>query len=34
MKENWGGKGTTPIQCQSCAILSLDHMGRVNNLAV
>lgn len=29
MKENWGGKGTTPIQCQSCAILSLDHMGRV-----
>jgi len=34
MKENWGGKGTTPIQCPSCAILSLDHMGRVNNLAV
>jgi len=29
MKGNWGGKGTTPIQCPSWAILSLDHMGRV-----
>ena len=29
MKGNWGGKGTSPIQCPSWAILSLDHMGRV-----
>jgi Fe-coproporphyrin III synthase len=29
MKGNWGGTGTTPIQCPSWAILSLDHMGRV-----
>ena len=29
MKGNWGGVGTTPIQCPSWAILSLDHMGRV-----
>jgi Fe-coproporphyrin III synthase len=29
MRGNWGGKGTTPIQCPSWAILSLDHMGRV-----
>jgi Fe-coproporphyrin III synthase len=28
MKGNWGGIGTTPIQCPSWAILSLDHMGR------
>jgi hypothetical protein len=28
MKGNWGGVGTTPIQCPSWAILSLDHMGR------
>jgi hypothetical protein len=29
MKGNWGGSGTTPVQCPSWAILSLDHMGRV-----
>jgi hypothetical protein len=29
MKANWGGKDTTPIQCPSWAILSLDHMRRV-----
>ena len=29
MKGNWGGKGTTPVQCPSWAILSLDHMGRI-----
>jgi len=29
MKGNWDGKGTTPIQCPSWAILSLDHIGRV-----
>jgi Fe-coproporphyrin III synthase len=29
MRGNWGGIGTTPIQCPSWAILSLDHMGRV-----
>jgi hypothetical protein len=29
MKGNWGGKGTTPVDCPSWAILSLDHMGRV-----
>jgi len=35
MKGNWGGKGTTPIQCPSRAILYLDHMGRVKqNLVV
>jgi Fe-coproporphyrin III synthase len=28
MKGNWGGIGTTPVQCPSWAILSLDHMGR------
>lgn len=28
MKGNWGGVGTTPVQCPSWAILSLDHMGR------
>jgi Fe-coproporphyrin III synthase len=28
MKGNWGGKGTTPIQCPTWAILSLDHKGR------
>src|SRR6187200_3484759 len=26
MKGNWGGIGTTPVQCPSWAILSLDHM--------
>jgi Fe-coproporphyrin III synthase len=29
MKGNWGGIGTTPVQCPSWAILALDHMGRV-----
>ncbi|HET7148225.1 MAG TPA: radical SAM protein [Candidatus Nitrosopolaris sp.] len=29
MKGNWGGVGTTPVQCPSWAILSLDHMGKV-----
>ena len=29
MKGNWGGRGTTPIQCPSWAILSLDHLGRI-----
>jgi len=28
MKKNWGGVGTTPVQCPSWAIISLDHMGR------
>jgi Fe-coproporphyrin III synthase len=32
MKGNWGGIGTTPVQCPSWAILSLDHMGRVNSI--
>ena len=29
MKGSWGGLGTTPVDCPSWAILSLDHMGRV-----
>jgi Fe-coproporphyrin III synthase len=29
MRGNWGGKGTTPVQCPSWAILSLDHLGRI-----
>jgi Fe-coproporphyrin III synthase len=29
MKGSWGGVGTTPVQCPSWAILSLDHMGKV-----
>lgn len=29
MKGNWGGIGTTPVQCPSWAILALDHRGRV-----
>lgn len=29
MKGNWGGVETTPVQCPSWAIISLDHMGRV-----
>ncbi|HEY7108319.1 MAG TPA: radical SAM protein [Nitrososphaeraceae archaeon] len=29
MKGNWGGTGTTPVQCPSWAILSLDHKGRL-----
>lgn len=28
MKNNWGGRGTTPIDCPTWAILSVDHMGR------
>jgi len=28
MKRSWGGKGTTPIDCPTWAIVSLDHMGR------
>lgn len=28
MKYNWGGKGTTPIDCPTWAIISVDHMGR------
>lgn len=28
MKKNWGGQGTTPIDCPTWAILSVDHMGR------
>jgi Fe-coproporphyrin III synthase len=29
MKGNWGGVGTTPVQCPSWAIISMDHMGRI-----
>lgn len=29
MKGNWGGTGTTPVQCPSWAILALDHQGQV-----
>jgi len=25
MKKNWGGKGTTPIDCPTWAIVSVDH---------
>ena len=28
MKKNWGGKGITPVDCPTWAILSVDHMGR------
>lgn len=28
MKRNWGGNGTTPIDCPTWAIISVDHMGR------
>ena len=28
MKRNWGGKGTTPIDCPTWAITSIDHLGR------
>ena len=28
MKGSWGGKGTTPIDCPTWSIISLDHMGR------
>lgn len=29
MRGNWGGVGTTPVDCPSWAILSFDHMGRI-----
>lgn len=29
MKGNWGGVGTTSVNCLTWAILSLDDMGRV-----
>jgi len=29
MRGNWGGTGTTPVECPSWAILSLDHLGRI-----
>ncbi len=29
MKGNWGGVGTTPVDCPSWAIMSFDHMGRI-----
>lgn len=28
MRSNWGGRGTTPIDCPTWAIISVDHMGR------
>ena len=28
MKRSWGGKGTTPIDCPTWAIISVDHKGR------
>lgn len=28
MKKNWGGVGTTPVDCPTWSILSVDHMGR------
>lgn len=28
MKKNWGGQGTTPVDCPTWAILAVDHMGR------
>ena len=28
MKKTWGGKGTTPIDCPTWAIMSVDHLGR------
>jgi len=28
MKTSWGGKGTTPIDCPTWAIISVDHKGR------
>lgn len=28
MKQSWGGKGTTPIDCPTWSIISVDHMGR------
>ena len=29
MKGNWGGTGTTPIQCPTWSIIALDHQGRL-----
>jgi Fe-coproporphyrin III synthase len=31
MKGNWGGVGTTPVNCPSWAILSLDHMSDISD---
>jgi MoaA/NifB/PqqE/SkfB family radical SAM enzyme len=28
LKRNWGGEGTTPIDCPTWTILSVDHLGR------
>lgn len=28
MKQNWGGKGTVPIDCPTWSIISVDHLGR------
>lgn len=28
MKKNWGGVGTTPVDCPTWSIISVDHMGR------
>ena len=28
MRRSWGGKGTTPVDCPTWAIVSVDHMGR------
>ena len=28
MKRSWGGKGTTPVDCPTWAIISVDHKGR------
>lgn len=27
-KKSWGGKGTTPVNCPTWAVIALDHMGR------
>jgi len=29
LKRNWGGIGTTPVNCPSWIILPLDHKGRI-----
>ncbi len=29
LRSNWGGVGTTPVQCPTYAIISLDHLGRI-----
>lgn len=28
MKSSWGGRGTTPVDCPTWAIISVDHLGR------